>query len=293
MTVQPGIHTMTAEQYHSDPAERPSLSASIAKLLLAKSPKHAWIVHPQLGNQRIEEKEERFDVGTATHAVLLEGRNVMHEVEAADWRTKLAQEVRTKARKAGLIPLLTHQYNQVLEMAASVREQLDSLDVDPPMFTDGKPERTLVWEEPNGVLCRARLDWLRDDMTAIDDYKSTARTANPHEWCRTTLWNIGADLQVSFYLRGLKALAGKTAAFRYCIAETTPPYALSVVSLAPDALALADDKVDRAIELWKRCLDTGDWPAYPRQVCHAELPPWSEARWMERQALEDMDEVAA
>ena len=291
--MKPGIHTMTGDAYHADPAQAPSLSASIAQLLLTKSPKHAWIVHPKLGGQKLDPHEERFDVGTAAHSVLLEGRNILHEVEASDWRTKDAQEVRKKARENGLIALLSVQYRQVLEMAASVRAQLENFDAEPALFQDGKPEQSLIWED-HGVWCRARLDWLHDDFSAIDDLKSTARSANPHEWTRTTMWNIGADLQVAFYLRGLKALTGKTAAFRYVVVETTPPYALSVVSLAPDALELANAKIDTAITIWRDCLERNEWPSYPRQVCFAELPPWSEARWMERQALEEMgDEVAA
>lgn len=286
--VPPDIYSMPADAYHRDPCEQPSLSASIANLLLTKSPKHAWIVHPQLGGQKLDEKEERFDVGTAAHALLLEGKNVIHEVRATDWRTSEAKAVRAKARENGLIPLLSHQYLQTMEMAASIREQLPNLDADPPLFADGKAEQTLIWQESNGVMCRARLDWLRDDRQAVDDLKTTARSANPHIWTRTTLWSIGADLQVAFYLRGVKALTGKTAAFRYVVVETTPPYALSVVSLAPDAVALADDKVERALEIWKRCLDRSEWPAYPRQVCHAELPPWSESQWLEQQAQEEL-----
>jgi hypothetical protein len=287
-----GIHTITAEQYHNDPAPEPSLSASIANLLLSKSPAHAYIVHPQLGAQRLEDREERFDIGTATHSMFLQGKDIVHEVQVADWRTKDAQDVRKKARANGLIPLLSYQYKQVLEMNACVREQLLTHDANPPLFTAGQPEQTIVWQE-DGVWCRARLDWLRDDFTAIDDLKTTAKSANPHEWTRNTMWTIGADVQYAMYIRAVKAITGVTPEFRYAVAENQPPFAVSVVSLSPEALALANEKVDRALAIWKACLSTGVWPAYPKQTVYAELPPWTEARWMERRALEEMTEEMA
>jgi hypothetical protein len=43
------LDVSTAE-YHADPCAQPSLSASIARELIHKSPLHAWQVHPKLGN---------------------------------------------------------------------------------------------------------------------------------------------------------------------------------------------------------------------------------------------------
>ena len=41
-----GIYTLSAEAYHADPCPEPSLSASIANVLLQRSPAHARIQHP-------------------------------------------------------------------------------------------------------------------------------------------------------------------------------------------------------------------------------------------------------
>ena len=43
--MNPGIYDTSAEMYHADTLaddERPSLSASIANILLTSSPRHAW-----------------------------------------------------------------------------------------------------------------------------------------------------------------------------------------------------------------------------------------------------------
>jgi len=283
----PGIFTMPAETYHADPCERPSLSASIANLICSRSPCHAWTAHPRLNPEFERTAESKFDIGSAAHAILLEQRpvdKVVEVIEAPDWRTVAARDQRDLARSLGKIPLLEKDLKAVSAMLAATAEQLIKLDVAPTLFSAGLPERTLIWEE-HGITCRARLDWLRDDFTAIDDFKTTSASANPEGWTRT-LFTIGADIQTAFYLRGLKALTGVEAEMRYVVQEIYPPYALSVVSLGPAAIAYAEAKVDYALKAWNECLITGYWPGYPSQVCHAEMPSYEMARWDEKEQRE-------
>lgn len=293
-TLPPGIHAMPADAYHADEIshEQPSLSASVAKTLLARSPLHAWHDHPRLNPNREPIESSRLDNGTAAHTLLFGDGRKPHIVHADSWRTNAAKTQRDEARKAGLVPLLEKEAAAVTALTDAIAKQLDKLNCNPRPFTEGKPERTLVWRD-RGVLCRARCDWLRDDFTIIEDLKSTGTSADPHEWSRTRLWNDGLDVQAGMYRRGVKAITGVTPDWRFVVVENKPPYALSVISLSPEALELADRKVAKALDLWKGCLDSGDWPGYPPQVCYAELPPWEEARWLERQVLVDWDATGA
>lgn len=280
----PGIYSnVPAHVYHSDPAP-PSLSASIAALLVNRSPRHAWAAHPQLNPEYERIAEQKFDVGTVAHAVLLRQEDPCHIVDAPDWRTNFAKGQRDFAREHGRIPLLTHQYEEVEAMVESIRWQLAEMDVDPPLFADGQAEETLVWED-QGVTCRARLDWLRDDRAAIDDLKTTSGSAHSYEWARRRLWQIGTDVQARFYVRGVKALTGEEPEFRLVVAETDPPHGIGLVSLSAAAAELADAKVDRAIALWRRCLERDEWPGYPAEVVPAEVPAWELERWYETQAV--------
>ena len=276
---------ISADTYHADFAEQPSLSSSIACVLCTRSPKHAWAAHPRLNPEFVREEKAKYDVGTVAHAFLLQGLDVAVVVDADSWRSNAAKEERDAARAAGLVPLLLKDWDTVRTMVAATRRQLDALDIDPPLFVYGKPEQTLVWED-SGVLCRARLDWLHNDHTAIDDYKTTTASAHASKWERT-LVGIGADIQVAFYLRGLAAVTGKRAEFRFVVQETYPPYALSVVSLAPSALALANEKVQYAIDLWRGCLERDEWPGYSTRVCYVEAPGWATSEWLEKEAREE------
>jgi hypothetical protein len=282
MALTPGIYTgLAAEEYHADPCPEPSLSASIAQVLLAQSPAHARTQHPRLNPLFVREDEARFDLGTAVHAFLLEGATRFTVVAATDWRTKAAQEQRARIRAEGKIPLLAEQAGRVEEMAAAARDQLSFYSPRP--FAAGDPEVTLVWQEPNGIRCRARLDWLTPDRRWIWDYKSTEGSAHPEAWTRGPLFSLGYDVQAAFYRRGVQVLTGIEPDFGFVVQETYAPYALSVIGLGPDVLVLGEKKRLRAVELWGKCLESGTWPGYPAQVCTAELPPWVEAQWMARE----------
>ena len=285
------ILDIDADAYHADTLNpeldevMPRFSKSIGHLLLTKSPRHAWAAHPKLNPDWKPSAEGKFDVGTAAHALLLEGDDTrVVVVEADDWRTKHAQIKRDAAREGGFTPLLRHQYDEARAMVAAARAQIDA--VDPTLFTLGRPERTLAFTLA-GVACKSRCDWLDDSLTRIVDYKTTAGSAAPETWTTNRLYDIGADLQAVLYLRGLAETCDvDRGRFVFVVQETAPPYALSVVELGPDVIALAEAKLEYALATWKRCLASGQWPAYPTQVVRAKLPPWQESRWYDREDRE-------
>jgi hypothetical protein len=279
-----GITDIHADAYHADPCETPSLSASIAHILCTASPAHARAAHPKLNPDLQREHKDAFDLGNVVHELVLDQDTTLKVLDYPDWRTKAAQEDRDECRENGWIPLLSKDYERVEQMFDAVRRQLADLNVVPSLFTDGQPERTLMWEEPGGVMCRARLDWLRDDLAAVDDLKTTSRSANPEAYSRA-LFGVGGDVQAAFYIRGVQELTGETPEFRWVVVETSAPFALSVVAPAPDVLELGHRKVGHAIRLWRDCLASGMWPGYPDRVCWANAPDYEVARWMDREAL--------
>lgn len=280
-----GIHTISADAYHFDTvAEQPSLSASIARTLLGKSPLHAWSEHPKLGGV-IGRDTDATDTGTILHSLILEGdASGIAVLDVDDFRTNAAKEQRDAARANGLIPMKRKDWEPVERMAETISARIRAHSASPALFTDGAPEQVLVWQE-DGVTCRSRLDWLRHDHTGIDDLKTTRSSVHPLALART-VFNSGYDVQAAFYLRGLKALTGKTAEFRFVFVETEAPHAITVVNLSPAALALADEKVEHAITTWRECLRTGDWPGYPSRVATLDAPAWAEAAFFDRIDME-------
>lgn len=280
MILDVGRHLgVPAGVYHADPCPAPSLSRSIASLICNASPLHAWYAHPRLNPEFEPVVDERFELGTVVHSVFLEGQAAVEVVDADSWRTNAAQDARDAARAAGRIPLLADQWPAVVNAVTAVRERMLELDVDPPVFRDGTAEEVIVWNE-RAAWCRARPDWLRSDLATIDDLKSTSASADPRRWARS-LFDRGYDVQAEFYARGVEAVTGERPAFRFVVVEVKPPHAVSVLRLGPDAEVLARKKVDYALEVWARCLESGRWPSYSSREALALLPAYEESRWLE------------
>lgn len=289
MISKPGIYEIPEDEYHRDPVVEPSLSCSIAKLLVERTPRHGHENHPRLNPAYTEDNRKDFDLGSAAHALLLEGRRNLVIIDADSFRTKDAKEQRDAAYEAGKTPLLTSQLTDVEAMVKAAREQLKGHREGSVAFAKGKPEQTLIWQE-NGIWCRARVDWLNVEAGYVLDYKSTTN-AHPDAWQRR-LFDLGYHMQAAFYMRGVRTLGiHKTPKFRFVVQETSPPYALSVVALTPAALALGEAQVHRAIEVWAWCMSRGHWPGYPAETCFVDAPAYKEMQWeadkMRREAAQE------
>jgi PDDEXK-like domain of unknown function (DUF3799) len=280
MITEPGLYVMSLEEYLADPCPEPSLNHSLAVPLLQQSPWHAFHAHPRLCPEGIARvSNDAFDLGTVVHELVLEGDDRIWEVHAADWRTKDAKQQREEARAAGQIPLLTAQVQKARAMAAAVTRQVDDF-VAPVPLRNGLAERVVIWRE-GAIWCRARIDFIHTDFKTIDDLKTTGASAHPADWTRT-LFDAGLDLQVAFHCRGVQKVTGTRPDFRFLVVEDEPPYALSLIGLAPEALDFAEHRMLTAIELWARCRRTGEWPGYARRPAYADLPPWVQTRWQDR-----------
>lgn len=271
-----GILQLSAGDYHADrTGSEPSLSCSIAKILLNKSPAHARLAHPRLNPDYVDmESASQMDIGTAAHALLLEGVDKVTVCDFDDWRKKDAQTARDDARANGRIPLLRHQFDTVQAMCAAAQNALQSCDelggID---FSWGKAEQTVLWREKfTSTHCRIRTDWLQVDNSLIIDYKTTA-IANPAAWMRS-ISAQGYDIQASFYRRGIKAVTGKEPKFVFMVQETEAPYLCYFVSLPQTYLEIGHQKVEMALNKWAACMKANQWPGYAPRIIYAEPANW-------------------
>lgn len=273
MSLTQGIHQISAEAYHADPCLQPSLSNSLMTVLLNQTPRHAWLRHPRLNPAyEAESGGGAFDIGTAAHAMLLEGENIATVIDAEDWRTKAAQEARDKAYLAGKIPLLKRQHAAVQEMLHVAMAYIDSTSLKG-ILGRGKAEQTLIWRSAN-VWCRARLDFLVDDRSVILDYKTTG-VAGPAEFIRKQMVAHGYDTQSVFYPQGLNALGHHGARFLFLVQESFAPFMCYLVEPAESMVELASHKITRAMALWRDCLGSDRWPGYSTEVHQADAPVWA------------------
>jgi PDDEXK-like domain of unknown function (DUF3799) len=276
MLTESGIYEISAAEYHSDPCPQPSLSSSVAKILLEQSALHAFHAHSRLSPAFERDESSAFDLGSAAHMLLLERRSDgIVIVQADDWRTKVAKESRDLARAEGKFPILAHQYDRADRMVRAAYEFIDTTEL-AGIFQLGLPERTIVWQE-GSIWCRCRPDlmmhvWNGDTPSIVLDYKTT-ENAEPEAFIRQ-IGRMGYDVQAEFYLRGTKAVTGVEPVFIFLAQETSTPHACSLISLSNSYRAIAQEKVSRAIRRWTDCMSTGIWPSYGTQLCYAEPKPW-------------------
>lgn len=273
-----GVYDMPADVYHADPVPGGSLSSSGARALLPPSCPARFRYdtdHPRTPTRT-------FDLGHAAHKLVLGVGPELAPVDADDWRTKAAREARDEAHTAGHVPLLVAEHEQVQAMATALREHPIAGALLAP--DRGRPEQALFAQDPRtGVWLRALLDWLPNPggpRLIVADYKTT-RSAAPADLERA-VYDYGYHQQGAWYADLVRLLGlAEQVAFVLVAQEKTPPYLVTVAE--PDAMALRIGRhLNRqAIDLYRRCVDTGRWPGYADDVALVGLPAWVERTYLQ------------
>ena len=289
---KPGIYRdMDSATYFGDPCPEPSLSQSICKVLLERSPLHAKHEHPRLRPAITEDDEtEKYDkpkaIGNAAHAIMIGRGKTLEIIKFNDFKSGDAKKERDAAYAAGKTPILEKHLAVASDIVASGLEQLKRHE-DRDAFQNGSGEVALIWqEEGTGIWCRALVDWLHDDLRTVDDYKTSAMSMAPHVIglrAETAGWHI----QAAFIERGLDALAPATAGrrrYRFIGQEQDGrPYALTSMHMSEHWLTMGRKKIAAAMAMWHSAIQTGRWPCYPTRAVFPEYPGFRERTWLDRE----------
>lgn len=282
----PGLYTaLSAEDYHADPTPEPSLSSSVARLLLNRSASHAWHSHPRLNPDFEPDGGSRgADLGSAVHKLVLGRGASIAPIDADGYTTKAAREARDEARVQGRIPMLTGDYQTACAMADAAQDYLRANGPPELMADDCASEAVLAWREGK-EWCRAMLDRVTPDHRTVLDVKTTARSARADHAART-MFDMGYHVQAAFYERGLNVLfpdgAGRRR-FLFLFQETEPPYACQLIRLDEASLTIGRKQVMASIDMWKRCRAIDRWPGYPTGIQTVNMPEWMQAQWLQRE----------
>jgi hypothetical protein len=273
----PGLYPdLSFEAYLADPFTGGSLSHSGARTILRTPALFAW------EREHGRPDTAAFDFGRAAHRIVLGDGPGIVRVEAGDWRTKKAKDAREEARASGLIPMLADDVDIAEAMADAIRAH--------PLASrlfgagNGRPEvSAFALDEPSGIVTRCRFDWLPtlgegQRRLVIPDYK-TCNSATPDDFGKAAA-NYGYDLQDAWYTAIALALGlAPQVTYVFVAQEKTAPYLVNVIQLDVTAKRIGAIKMRRAIELYKHCTDTDDWPGYPPEVALTSLPVWEERQY--------------
>lgn len=277
--------TCTAREYYADPCAVPSLTQSIANTLLNESPLHAWSEHPKLGNQR-KPATKAMDKGQLLHKLVLGEGAEIEVIEADNYRTKLAQEIRDRAIEQHRVPMLAREHADIMGALETIQNNIRAFGV----HLDGQSEVGIEWTEAGkdaDVLCRCRIDHLTG--STIIDVKKT-QSAHPKAAARSVI-TYGYHVQQAAYTNALAALKPELAgAIDYILLfiEVEPPYAVLPARLDGALKQMGEMRWRSAVLAWERCLATGHWPSYSEGIARLEAPPWA----ITEQMTETMEETA-
>ena len=166
--MSPGFHRIPADRYHQDPCVVPSLSNSMAQILLKESAYKAWHSHPRLNPDYRDVQDDKFDLGNASHAALLEGEaGGIAVIDPANypsktgsipegWTNTAIRAARDAARADGKTPLLKRHHDDVMSMVETAKAFIAKSEI-AEAWRDAESELTGVCEE-GGVWLRSRFD---------------------------------------------------------------------------------------------------------------------------------------
>lgn len=257
------VKDMPERAYHA----RPELSSTGARRLLESPARfNYWRTHQEPGKQS-------FDVGTAVHTKVLGiGAGTIayppeHITASGSVSTKAATVAWADEQRAnGLTPIAPAQAARVDGMAEAVlaHPRARSLFKQP-----GNSEASVfATDEETGVEMRARFDRLSIEAPnpVGIDLKTTAKLASADGFSRT-VGAYGYDVQQEFYERTFEQATGyPRIPFVFVVVESEAPHLVAVHELDIEWQQMGAAKVQRALELYAECSQTGIWPGYPTET---------------------------
>lgn len=298
----PGVYKGVPEdQYFALPA----VNASTLKLL-ARSPAHC---RARLDGLAVEVPTAAQLVGRALHAAVLEpdrfGRDFLCEPRAEDHDAlvglddyKVAAKslgLKVSGTKASLKSSILEADASVVfwedrraeiigdrtvlkpndwEMCESVMAAIQASPRASRALSGGEAELTLVWKDrATGLMCKARLDYYRDDLGVVLDLKSTLDAR--YSAVQRDVAKYDYHVSAAHYLNGLAALGLPCSSFGWVFVEKLAPYALGLFVADDDMLLRGREAVSMLLGRYAECKASGEWPAYSLDFQTLELPAWA------------------
>lgn len=206
-----------------------------------------------------DEDRPAYLVGRAAHTLILEGREKYEDAFAVGGpvnpKTGELYGSRTKAfaqwAAAQGKPVLTgEQVALVEQMAAGVA----SHELATQLLSKGRAEG-VVRTEYCGVPCQIRVDWFHPELGIAD-----LKTCDDLTWFEADARRYGYVHQLAFYRSVLQQAATQSYDVFMIAVEKKEPYRCGVWRVADDALAVATQENEQAIERLKLCIETDVWP---------------------------------
>lgn len=262
-TVRPGIYLRGDVDY----AAIDAINFSTLKYM-AQSPrhylhalKHGTVETPSMGR------------GTAGHIAALEPERFALEYAIFDGKRRAGKawdEFKADADSRGLRVLKEADLHEAFEIRDAVRADAAASAY----LSNGHAEVTVVWQdEETGLLCKGRVDFLRNDCV-VSDLKISA-DVEPFMFGRSCA-RLQYHVQAAMYVDGLEAVTKQAHSHRIIAVESKRPHDVIVYRLGEDVLGPGRDAYRSMLAKVKECRQEKYWPGRSGGLeLPFELPPWA------------------
>lgn len=262
------------ELFDTEPSipEVPRLSPSIAKIMVNRSPLHAWQAHRLLGGGTGGESTDAQNVGKVLEALVYnQTLDSFAILDFDNYKKKDAQEARDDALAHNKTPILARELEVHIAAAVIIKRRLADQGV---TFEGGEYQKLIEWTCPlTGANCKGYMDYY--ETALIWDLKAVA-DASPKKVQRSFV-DYGWDIAAAGYVDGVETLFPELVGrvkIVFPFAETDPPYAVHLYEPAAMMRELGGSKWHRAKQVWSECIETGVWPGYFSGVGKISPTPW-------------------
>lgn len=217
-----------------------------------------------------------MEIGTAAHCLVLDGQKAFDAqyVKKPDGLSLATKEGKAWKAELGRKKALSEggkddPWGSVQGMADSLRRLQWYSGTDAEYIKRNEVSIYWDWE---GVRCKARLDSLLVDEGIVLDLKTTD-SVDP-ELFQKKVVGLGYDFQAGAYLTAAEAAYGKPFRFIFVAVERKAPYTVTLFEVDDEMAAEGRRKFDRAIQIYKECEASGEWPNKPAMINKLTYPSW-------------------
>lgn len=233
----------------------PALSSSGIKALL-KSPAHFKALETNSFDGR------GLRIGTAVHDLVLGGDNCL-EFDGPSLTSKAAKQFIAENPSYKILS------KEEMDTAKKVANTLSKNKAWQHVIKDAETEVSFVGEWSDGTKAKAKADILKKGNRMVADLKTTS---DIHSFQRS-IFNFRYDIQAAWYSR-LFGFDFPVESFLFIAVETAPPYDSRFFVLDEEVIENANEEIDKAIETYRRCIKTEEWPGYEAEIIEVGLPAW-------------------
>lgn len=276
----------------------PAMSSSGLRKLI-KSP-----LHYDYEQRFPSESTRSMELGTAVHALVLEGEEVYHVMPPEfKRRTGKAYDAWADSLPPGAMILNQKEEAQVLGMARGIKQNPRSYEL---LWLKRAyvhdVEFNVLWRHPeHAIPCKARLDFAckdSDGWLTVIDIKTTSSGADiqnfgnaiaRYDYHMQAAWymmaaaqEFGIDEEEMFDPKLLDEQWNDVPRHRFywIVVESNAPYAVAVYECNPQSLVSGRADCNEMLDLYMDCKKKDYWPSYGHD--HDGIPMIGVPRWKQR-----------